>query len=323
MMMRPSNSGTATCVATSSGDRPSSDSAQSLRLVVRHSPCRIGTSSPASLRTSQPSSSPPAEAFAGRVPPAASTVVMSASYVPRCSMRSSGRVAQRGGEDRDAHAAGLVDRVGEGGDVRGVPGRELRPVEEDRDPRPDAPGACRRASERLALLLVGRNANPFGALRQAQGAFLSAGQGPRQGAPLGLLDGGLEALAGEQDGVGEERVQLAEVLRAALGEVAVRLGAGADRDRRLLHQRRVGRLLAAEDDHRLAERPDPLEPAAQVAGRTEDAGDDQVGRLEGRRHLLVRRPSRVGDHVVGAARAGRQQVGVGRGEQDDPWHGAA
>ena len=90
MMMRPSNSGTATCVATSSGDRPSSDSAQSLRLVVRHSPCRIGTSSPASLRTSQPSSSPPAEAFAGRVPPAASTVVIRASYVPRCSMRSSG-----------------------------------------------------------------------------------------------------------------------------------------------------------------------------------------------------------------------------------------
>ena len=59
-MIRPSNSGIATCAAASSGDSPSSLSAQARRLVVRHSACRIGTSSPASAPTSQASSSPPA-----------------------------------------------------------------------------------------------------------------------------------------------------------------------------------------------------------------------------------------------------------------------
>ena len=79
VMSRPSNSGTATWVATSSGDSPSSLSAQVARLVVRQRPCRIGTSSAASSATSQASSSPPAEAPAGFVPPAASTVTTMAS----------------------------------------------------------------------------------------------------------------------------------------------------------------------------------------------------------------------------------------------------
>ncbi len=90
VMIRPSNSGTATCVATSSGDIPSFDSAQAARLQVRQSPCRIGMSRAASARTSHASSSPPALAVAGLVPPAASTVVINASSVPRWASRSFG-----------------------------------------------------------------------------------------------------------------------------------------------------------------------------------------------------------------------------------------
>ncbi len=79
VMIRPSNSGIATWVAVSNGDSPSSFSSHDSRLDVRHNPCRIGTSSAASAPTSHASSSPPADAFAGFVPPAASTVTISAS----------------------------------------------------------------------------------------------------------------------------------------------------------------------------------------------------------------------------------------------------
>ena len=79
MMMRPSNSGTATWVATSSGLMPSSLSCHCDRELVRHSPCRIGISSAARCATFQVSSLPPAETVAGTAPPAASTVVTIAS----------------------------------------------------------------------------------------------------------------------------------------------------------------------------------------------------------------------------------------------------
>ena len=83
VMIRPSNSGTATWVATSSGDMPSSEPAHQARSEVRQSPCSMGMSRAANARTSQPSSSSPADAVAGRVPPAARTVVIRASRVPR------------------------------------------------------------------------------------------------------------------------------------------------------------------------------------------------------------------------------------------------
>ncbi|SKZ71930.1 Uncharacterised protein [Mycobacteroides abscessus subsp. abscessus] len=92
MMMRPSNSGTATCVATSSGESPSSLASQSARGPVRHSPCRIGMSSAARRSMFHASSSPPADAVAGVAPPAARTVTTSASAVASNSMRSSGAV---------------------------------------------------------------------------------------------------------------------------------------------------------------------------------------------------------------------------------------
>src|SRR6478736_1224986 len=92
VMIRPSNSGTATWVATSSGDRPSSEPAQDSRDQVRHRPWRMGMSSAASSLTSQPSSSPPADALAGVVPPAASTVTINASSSPSAVSRSGGAV---------------------------------------------------------------------------------------------------------------------------------------------------------------------------------------------------------------------------------------
>ena len=88
VMIRPSNSGIATCVAASSGDSPSSLASHAARPLVRHNPCRIGTSRSASTPTSQASSSPPAPKVAGLVPPAASTVTTSASALRSSASRS-------------------------------------------------------------------------------------------------------------------------------------------------------------------------------------------------------------------------------------------
>ena len=79
MISRPSNSGIATCIAASIGDNAAVDSSQAARDVVRHSPCSTGTSSSASAPASHASASPPALAVDATLPPAASTVVTSAS----------------------------------------------------------------------------------------------------------------------------------------------------------------------------------------------------------------------------------------------------
>ena len=47
-------------------------------------------------------------------------------------------------------------------------------------------------------------------------------------------------------------MRLLQVPRAALGEVDVRVSSDADRHARLAHEGRVGKLLTAEDDERLA-----------------------------------------------------------------------
>jgi hypothetical protein len=90
VMMRPSNSGIAIWLAESSGVTPSSEASHSARLEVRHSPCRTGMSSARMRATSHASSSPPALAPAGVIPPAASTVTTNASSVPSASYSSSG-----------------------------------------------------------------------------------------------------------------------------------------------------------------------------------------------------------------------------------------
>ena len=79
VISRPSNSGTATCIAASIGVSAADEAAHAARGEVRHSACSTGTSSAASAATSQASESPPALASPATVPPAASTVTISAS----------------------------------------------------------------------------------------------------------------------------------------------------------------------------------------------------------------------------------------------------
>ena len=77
-----------------------------------------------------------------------------------------------------------------------------------------------------------------------------------------------EALAGEQDGVGQETGQLAQVVPAALDQVRKRLGGHSGRHGGLRHQFRVRRGLAAEADQRqaaAAQLRDAGLPGAQAA----------------------------------------------------------
>ena len=156
-------------------------------------------SSAAIRSTSQASSSPPALAV-GRLAAAGGEHgddqrVEGAEGV----VQLVGRGAQRRGEDRYAdRLAGRVDRVGQGVREGGVPAGLVGPVEEHPDPRQVGSADASAASSHPPRRDLGRR---------------------------------LEALAGEQHGVGEERVQLGEVRRAALGQVAVRLGGDADRHR--------------------------------------------------------------------------------------------
>ena len=142
----------------------------------------------------------------------------------------------------------------------------------------------------------------------------------RQHAPDRLLERRLEADAGQQHGVGQEGMQLAEVFRPAMGQVGVRLGCDPDRHGRQLHQRRVGRLLAAEHHHRLPGRPKPVESTTEHLGRAQDPRHDQVASLQHRRELGVRRPGRVCQDIVGATCPRGEQVGIRGGQQGDARH---
>ena len=79
----------ATCIAASIGVSAASEPDHAGRDEVRHSPCTTGMSSPANVSTDQASSSPPAEASEARVPPAASTVTISASHRRSSAVRPS------------------------------------------------------------------------------------------------------------------------------------------------------------------------------------------------------------------------------------------
>ena len=201
-----------------------------------------------------------------------------------------GRRAQGPGEDGDAHGlTRRVDRVGQRVGETGVPRHLVGPVVEDPDPGQQASGGrAASVSERAS--------------------------GPP---PVRHLDRRLEALAGQQHGVGEEGVQLAQVLRAAFGEVAVRLRGHADRHRGELHQLRAGLLLPAQDHGRHAGRADPDEAVTQVLRGAQHASDDQVAALDGLRHRLVPGPRGVRQDELGATGPRGQQVGVGGGQQRD------
>ena len=305
MMTRPSNSGTATWFAASSGLTPSSSPSQSSRERVRHRACRIGTSSAASAPVSQLSSSSPALAVAGFDPPAASTVVTRTSACRSTATSSSSGRAQRRAEHRLGHPAGVDHRAAQGVDERGVPGHVVRAVVDDRDA--GSAGVARGA---------------IAGIKRAEGRHFTLGRLPAlEPAPVRHLGRRVEAVAGEQDGVGEEVVQLGEVLRPALGEVEVRLGGDADGDGRRLHELRVRALLAAEDDDRprLRRREQGVEARLPRLAPAEQAHDDEVDALEQGLEVLHRDPGGVrpapGTLLPRGAGPRRAQVGVGRRQQ--------
>ena len=104
----------------------------------------------------------------------------------------------------------------------------------------------------------------------------------------GCSTGGLEADTGQQHGVAEKRVQLAEIARPAMGQVDVGIRGDPDRNSRQLHQRGVRGLLAAEHHHRLACPTEPIETAAQQLRRAEYPRHDQVTGLEHLAELSMR-----------------------------------
>ena len=199
-----------------------------------------------------------------------------------------GRRAQRRAVDRDTDGvAGRVDRVRQRVRERAVAARLVRPVVQDTDPR----------QPRRRDLAIGPSPG-----RQHRGR--------------------LEALAGEQDGVGEEGVQVREVGRPTLRQIAVRLGSGADRHRGVAHQLGVGRLLATQDDHRWAGSEHDIEPVLPRPHRPEQPHHDEVGiGDDGRQRVRDVEARRVGQRVVGSRGTSREEVGVGRRQQRDARHG--
>ena len=294
MISRPSNSGMATCMAASIGVSAAVEAAHWARAVVRQSPCRIGTSRPARAPASQ---SPPWRPPAAE-PPAASTVVITASAWPRRSISW-------------APLRSEAQKTGSGVAPR----------------RPWPRRACRRTRCYPTIRAPGRTPRPprgcFHDLGQIAGYVPRTGHDHGRGGGGGRArasGGGGEALAGEQDGVGEEAGELAEVARAAFAQVAEGLGGDARGHRGQRHQLRVRRGLAAEHDQRQAggaERGHPVRPGLAAA---EQAQHDQAGAAGQRGNLVRRDPRRVGDQVAGAGRGGREQFGVGGGNQENGEH---
>src|SRR6476660_6142757 len=111
VMMRPSNSGTATWVATSSGDSPPSLSCHCARELVRHRPCRIGMSS------------------AARCQHGCDQRLDGADQV----QQSGVGCPQRGAENRQRPTPGILDGAAQRLDVAGVACKMLGAVVEHRD----------------------------------------------------------------------------------------------------------------------------------------------------------------------------------------------
>ena len=160
-------------------------------------------------------------------------------------------------------------------------------------------------------------------LEQVIGEHCVAGGWALRIAPFGYDRGRFEALSGQQQGVGQESVQLSEVRRAALREIEVRFGSGPDRNGRMAHEFGIGSLLATEDQHGHTGGEDGVEAVLPRAGRAEDSHHDEVGAVDHRRKIARDiQPRRVGEHILRSRGAGRQEVGVGRGQQRDTRHGS-
>ena len=144
---------------------------------------------------------------------------------------------------------------------------------------------------------------------------------PLAPAPLRHHRRRLEAVAGEQHGVGAERVQLREVRRAALGQVGVRLARRSRPGRwRAPSARRPG------SAHRRARSPGRRARGRCRSRPARTAGSRAAGRSPGRRRRAARGSSvdrRAGPGWRAASRRrtpGAEQIGVGRGQQGETRH---
>lgn len=251
MIRRPSNSGTAIWVAASSGETPSSFSSQAARGLVRQSAWSTGTSRPVRAPASQDSSSPCGRRGRGlgaaRREDGGHYDVRGTEFVDELRF---GR-PERGYVQREGAGARVLHGRAERLDERGVPAHVVGAVVEHRDGRAgDVPG------------------------------------GPLQRAPGGRRGGRLEAVAGEQHGVGEEAGQLLQVGGAAVREVGVRLRGDADGHGRRRHQLCVGGLFTCQYDDGPAGGQYLVQPLLPRADTTEEAYDDQVGPLQQLREVV-------------------------------------
>ena len=136
--------------------------------------------------------------------------------------------AQRVAPDGQRVAARLLDRRGEGIDERGVPGQPVRAVEADPDRRPRRVMAREGVLERHVAQT--RHVDP----------------------EVGHLARRLEAVALEQERVGEEAQELLDVVDVAVAQVLAGLRDRARRRERQRGQLGVGLGLAAEREQRHA-----------------------------------------------------------------------
>ncbi len=190
--------------------------------------------------------------------------------------------AQGGGEHRPGIDPARLQRVAQHVHEGGVPGRRVRPVEHDTD---------------------------GGAVRLHRACAVHPGGGHRRGRG--------EPEPGQQQRVGEEAVQLGEVRGTALHQVGQRLGGDAGRHGGAAHQVGVGQRLPAKDDRGQAggeRRGQAVRPCSLPPEQPDDhrvRAPQQVWDALGGEPGRVRHPPR---HPAGP---GRQQFGVGGGQQND------
>ena len=268
-MMRPSNSGMATPIATSRGVSPASSPAQSSRDRLQAGAWITGTPSSASCGTCQSS---PASSDVPPDRPMASTVVTSAST--RWSRQQLERLdptvgvgPQRVARHRQRVATGGLDRPAQVGHELRVPGHQVGPVEHDADQRA------------LGVALGARQAEA--------GAVPHVGERQRAGR--------VEAEPVEQHRVGDEPQEVLDVARPARGQVAVGLAAVPAGTVDSRGQLGVGLGLAAERDQRDARRP------GSAARRSSNGRLPGACRPPSRRTTTAVTPSRPG---AASSRAG-------------------
>ena len=311
---RPSNSGIATCVAASSGVSPESDSSQVARDEVAadgldHRHVERGE------RRRVPVLPRLADAFARLGGVVAGAAAAGGEHrrdqrvdvpVEQGQRRhaSVGVAAQRVAPDGERVGPGVLDRAGQLVDEGRVARQAVRAVEADADRRAGRVEPCER--------LVDRDV---------------AGAGDVD-AEVGDLARRLEAVAVEQERVGQEAQQLLDVVDVAVAQVLAGLGdraGGGGRQRRHLG---VGLGLAAQREQdralRAAALDEQIQPLGPAAAAAEDATEDDAGAVE----HLGDQGGRVGVAAgVGAAHlgevagqpldggGGREDLGVGGGHE--------